>query len=58
MNSQYFTLHKGDSVDINLNWSDYATKDDLKNVTGTDISSFALKTFALRFLLLQIAAFL
>ena len=42
--SQYIPSHKGDSVDINSTLGGYATKDDLKNLIGTDISSFALKT--------------
>ena len=43
MSSQYFASHKGESHDINLNLSGYATKDDLKNLNA-DTSRFALKT--------------
>ena len=43
MSSQYFSSHKGDSTDVNLNLGGYATKEDLKNF-GADISNFALKT--------------
>ena len=43
MSSQYFSFHKdGHSIDLNLNLSGYATKDDLKNLNA-DTSSFALK---------------
>ena len=43
MSNQYFPLHKdGHSIDINLNLSGYARKDDLKNLNA-DTSSFALK---------------
>ena len=44
MSSQYFPSHKdGTSIDVNLNLSGYATKDDLKNL-NVDTSSSALKT--------------
>ena len=46
--SQYFpksfNSHFGDSIKVNINLSNYATKTDLKNVTHADTSSFALKT--------------
>ena len=43
MIGQYFPAHKdGNSIDVNLNLSGYATKDDLKNL-NVDTSSFALK---------------
>ena len=44
MSSEYFPSHKGDAIDINLNLSNYATKDDLKNITPINVSGFALKT--------------
>ena len=46
--SQYlpepFNSHFGDSIKVNINLSNYATKTDLKNVTHAHTSSFALKT--------------
>ena len=46
--SQYFrkpfNSHFGDSIKVNIDLSNYATKTDLKNVTRVDTSSFALKT--------------
>ena len=46
--SQYFpkpfNSHFGDSIKVNIDLSNYATKTDLKNVTQVDTSSFALKT--------------
>ena len=42
--SQCFPPYKGDSTDFILNLSNYATKDDLKNITHVDVSGFALKT--------------
>ena len=46
--SQYFpksfNSHFGDSIKVNINLSNYATKTGLKNVTHADTSSFALKT--------------
>ena len=44
MSSEYFPSHKGDTIDINLNLSNYATKDDLKNITPINVSGFALET--------------
>ena len=46
--SQYFpkpfNSHFGDSIKVNIDLSNYATKTDFKNVTHVDTSSFALKT--------------
>ena len=46
--SQYFpkpfNSHFGDSIKVNIDLSNYATKTDLKSVTHVDTSSFALKT--------------
>ena len=46
--SQYFPKrfisNFGDSIKVNIDLSNYATKTDLKNVTHVDTSSFALKT--------------
>ena len=43
-NSKYFPSYKGGgSIDVNLNLTGYATKENLKNLT-VDSSSFALKT--------------
>ena len=46
--SQYFhkpfNSHFGDSIKVNIDLSNYATKTDLKNVTHVDTSSFTLKT--------------
>ena len=39
-----FNSHFGDSIKVNIDLSNYATKTDLKNVTHVDTSSFALKT--------------
>ena len=40
---QYFSLYRssGGNIEVELN---YATKNDLKNVTHVDVSSFALKS--------------
>ena len=43
MSGQFFPPNKSGSIDINLNLSNYATKDDLKNITYVDTSGFALK---------------
>ena len=44
--SQYFpkpfNSHFGDSIKVNIDLSNYATKTDLKNVTHVDTSSFEL----------------
>ena len=44
--SKYFPSYKtfGESIRVNLNLSNYATKTDLKNVTHVDANNFALKT--------------
>ena len=46
--SQYFpkpfNSHFGDSIKVNIDLSNYATKTDLKNVTHADTSRFALTT--------------
>ena len=34
----------GGNINVKVNFSNYATKPDLKNVTHVDTSSFALKT--------------
>ena len=39
-----FNSHFGDSMKVNIDLSNYATKTDLKNVTHVDTSSFELKT--------------
>ena len=46
MSSQYFPLYsKHDaSINVKLDLSNYATKDDAKNITHVDVSSFASKT--------------
>ena len=44
--SQYFPPYKSSSnnIKVELDLSNYATKTDLKNITHTDVSSFASKT--------------
>ena len=44
--SQYFPPHKSASKNIKviLDLSNYATKDDVKNITHVDVSSYATKT--------------
>ena len=44
--SQYFPPYRGASNDIKveLDISNYATKDDVKNITHVDVSSYATKT--------------
>ena len=41
--SEYFPEPKssGGRIKVELDWSNYATKTDLKNATGVDNSSFA-----------------
>ena len=39
-----FNSYFGDSIKVNINLSNYATKTDLNSVTHVDTSSFALKT--------------
>ena len=46
--SQYFpkpfNSHFGDSIKVNIDLSNYATKTDIRNISHVDTSSFALKT--------------
>ena len=45
--SQYFPKpfrSFGGNLNVKVDWSNYATKTDLKNVTHVDTTSFALKT--------------
>ena len=45
--SQYFPRHYepfGGYINVTVNFYSYATKDDIKNITHADTSSFALKT--------------
>ena len=44
--SQYFPPYKtsSDNIKVELYLTKYATKPDLKNITHTDVSSFASKT--------------
>ena len=46
--SQYFpkpfNSHFGDSINVKIDLSNYATKTDIKNISHVDTSSFALKT--------------
>ena len=45
--SQYFPKPYepfGGDINVTADLSNYATKDDIKNITHVDISSFALKT--------------
>ena len=46
MSSQYFPPYQTHSSNVNLqlDLSNYATKDDVKNITHVDVSSFASKT--------------
>ena len=46
MSSQYFPPYKSSSgnIKIELDLSNYATKDDVKNITHVDVSSYASKT--------------
>ena len=46
MSSQYFPPYAGTSNDIKveLDLTNYATKDDVKNITYVDVSSYASKT--------------
>ena len=37
-----FNSHFGDSIKVKLDLSNYATKTDIKNISHTDTSSFAL----------------
>ena len=44
--SQYYPPYKGssNSIKVELDLANYATKTDLKNITHVDVSSFASKT--------------
>ena len=46
--SQYFpklfNSHFGDSINVKIDLSNYATKTDIKNISHTDTWNFALKT--------------
>ena len=46
MSSQYYPPYKssGNNIKLELDLSNYATKNDLKNITHVDVSSFASKT--------------
>ena len=46
MSSQYFPPHNnsGENIKVELDLSNYATKDDVKNITQVDVSSYASKT--------------
>ena len=46
MSSQYFPPYGGTSnnIKVELDLSSYATKDDVKNITHVDVSSYASKT--------------
>ena len=44
--SKYFPLYESSSksIKVELDLSNYATKDDVKNITHVDVSSYASKT--------------
>ena len=42
--SQYFPEPFGGNINVKVDLSNYATKDDIKNITHIDTSSFELKT--------------
>ena len=47
MSSQYFPPYQrsnSSNVNVKLDLSNYATKNDVKNITHVDVSSFASKT--------------
>ena len=46
MSSQYFPPYNssGENIKVELDLSNYATKDDVKNITHVDVSSYASKT--------------
>ena len=46
MSSQYFPPYESDSnnIKVQLDLTNYATKDDVKNITHLDVSSYATKT--------------
>ena len=45
MNSQYFQPYGStDNIKVELDFANYATKDDVKNITHVDVSSYGTKT--------------
>ena len=45
MTSQYFPLYEtASNIKVQLDFANYATKDDVKNITHVDVSSYATKT--------------
>ena len=40
----YYPPYKSNNIKVELNLSNYATKDDIKNITHVDVSSYATKT--------------
>ena len=46
MSSQYFPLNENtiNNIKVELDLANYATKDDFKNITRVDVSSYATKT--------------
>ena len=45
MSSQYFPPHGStNNIKVELDLANYATKDDVKNITHVDVSSYATKT--------------
>ena len=45
MSSQYFSPYEStNNIKVELDLANYATKDDVKNITHVDISSYASKT--------------
>ena len=45
MSSQYFPPHGStNNINVQLDLANYATKDDVKNITHVDVSSYATKT--------------
>ena len=46
MSSQYFPLNENtiNNIKVELDLANYATKDDVKNITRVDVSSYATKT--------------
>ena len=45
MSSQYFPPYESsNNIKVELDLTNYATKDDVKNITHVDVSSYATKT--------------
>ena len=46
MSSQYFLQYENysNNIKVQLDLTNYATKDDIKNITHVDVSSYATKT--------------